>query len=205
MEKIKHIIIFCITLLLVACNNTHVTPTGAYHLTCKLDDKFHKDSATLYIVEPDYKGLTCEGLSTTTDNNFKWNGHIDGAHVAFIKFKNDSIRFYFVLEPGDIDININSKGWLISGGAYNNAYIHTLNHRQNILDAKKELWKKYSAQSKDSTLTQEQEVNYIMQDSLLTDSLERYLVWRIKVGDPASVILKERLFNTLTTKSQKKI
>lgn len=204
MKRLHLITTLFIALFMMACNNNEVIPTGAYHLSCELSKEFSKDSATLYIVETDYDCLAHEGLSIAHDNVFRWDGHIDGAHAAFIRFKNDSIPFYFILEPGTININITNHGWTIDGSKQNHAYMHALNKRQNIIDAKKELWKKYMAQCNDSTLTQELETKYLEQDSLLTDSLQRYLTWRMKKGDQVSVIIKERLYKTLTTEYQKK-
>lgn len=204
MKHLHFITTLFIAIFMVACNNNEVIPTGVYHLSCELSKKFSKDSATLYIIESDYNCLALEGLSIAKDNTFSWDGHIDGAHAAFIRFQNDSTPFYFILEPGTININITTHGWSIVGSKQNRAYMHTLNNRQKIIDAKKDLWRKYQSQCNDSTLTQEQEIKYLEQDSVLTDSLQRYLTWRMKVGDPVSLIIKERLFKTLTTEYQKK-
>lgn len=205
MKRLHLTNIILLVLLLMSCNENKVTPTGAYHLSFEFSKELKKDSASLYIIESEYKRLYCQGLSLAKDNSFSWNGHIDGAHAAFISFKNDSIPFFFILEPGNISIKFTTKGWHIEGSKQNNVYMHVLNNRQNILDAKKNLWQKYKAQCNDSTLTHEQERNYMERDSVLNDSLQNYLIWRINVGDPVSIIIKERLFKTLTSEAQKKI
>lgn len=190
----------------VSCGGPRVkTGNGAYHLSCTVDKGLSGDSASLYIVEDGYQRLIAAGMRTGEPGTpLSWDGHIDGARVAFIKWEGDSVPFYLVLEPGNIAITIHGDRWTIKGGHYNGEYMHFLNRRQSIINDKKQLLTSYLKHGADSTLTMELERDYLKRDSLLGDSLQRYTAWRMSTDDPVAIIAKERFYTTLSRKFQSK-
>ncbi len=180
--------------------------TGAYTLTCTAEKRLGRDSATLYIVEDNYRCLTNGALSTTKPGGtFKWQGHIDGAKAAFIKFNNDTTLFYLVLGPGNTEVKIGATGWKIEGTSHNNEYVKCLSHRNAIIKAKSAIFRDYMKYDTDSTLTEEIERDFLARDSVMADSLQRYMVECMSTGDPVAMILKERFFNTLTKEYMRKL
>lgn len=206
--KATHYIWLCaLALAIGACGNTTSSlPSDEFNLSCVVDEHLAGDSASLFIVEDGYQRLIDAGERTGKPGTMlKWQGHIDGAHVAFIKWKDDSVPFYFVIEPHDISIKVHGDRWSIKGGQQNKEYIHFLNHRHRILANKENLLKEYNKHAADSTLTQSMENSYLVRDSLLADSLQRYTAWRMTQPDPVALITHERFFNTLSKHYQEKI
>lgn len=207
MKTLQKFLLYIILVAVVSCGHSPVkTGNGAYHLTCTVDKGLVKgDSASLFIVEDGYQRIIPVGLRTgAAGTALSWDGHIDGARVAFIKWAGDTVPFYLVIEPGNIDITIHGDRWMIKGGHYNGEYMHFLNTRQSILNDKEKLLADYLKHASDSTLTIEMEKDCLKRDSLLTDSLQRYIVWRMNAGDPVSIIVKERFYPTLSKKFQSK-
>jgi len=204
MKKVFHILLIIVAVAMVSCGHKAVkTGNGAYHLTCTVDQGLQGDSASLYIVEDGYHRLIPMGMRTGEPGTpLSWDGHIDGARVAFIKWENNPRPFYLVLEPGNIDITIHGNSWSIKGGQYNGEYLRFLNTRRSIINDKEKLFADYLKHGADSTLTMDMEQECLKRDSLLTDSLQRYIVWRMNAGDPVSIIVKERFYTTLSKKFQ---
>ena len=202
------ITIICLAVTAISCGKGKAKGgTGAYSLTCTVDADLMVDSATLYIVEDNYQCLT-PGMTRIVKSHgkpFNWNGHIDGAKAAFIKLDSDTALFYLVLGPGNTTIDIHRGDWTANGTSYNNEYIAFLNHRFSIIANKKGLFRQYMQASNDSTLTAEVERDFMARDSVLSDSLQRYMTWRMSTGDPVSLIVKERFFKELTLENQRKL
>ena len=97
-----------------------------------------------------------------------------------------------MLESGDIDITINSGSWNITGSPQNSAYLHYINQRNGIMDARVATWQEYLKMAADSSLKRDDEVLMVRQDSLLNDSLQRLTVERINRGDAVGRIIRER-------------
>lgn len=204
MKFFRTIIYFLLVILACACSdNSKPSGNGGYSITCIADKQLGRDSATLYIIEDSYNSIAQGELKVVKPGNaMKWNGHIDGARAAFIRWQGDSVPFFFVIEPGEIHINIHADRWMIEGGRYNNQYLRYLNNRRHMLDMKDSLFKEYMKHASDSTLTKDMETRYAKRDSLITDSLMQYTAWRMSTGDPVAIIVKERFFSTLTRQYQ---
>ncbi|MBQ1583913.1 MAG: hypothetical protein II078_02500, partial [Muribaculaceae bacterium] len=74
----------------------------------------------------------------------------------------------------------------------NSAYLHYINQRNGIMDARIATWQEYLKMSADSSLKRDDEVLMVRQDSLLNDSLQRLTVERINRGDAVGRIIRER-------------
>ena len=207
MKILYHIFAVILLASVVSCNNSSPMPsTTAYEVSCTLSRGLKLDSATLYLVEENYNSLIDQGMcKRNKQGEFSWKGCINEPMAAFIKFEGDSTPVYFVLDPGVTNITINKHSKKIVGGKTNNEYMAFIAHRKGILDHKDKLNEQYIKHIGDSTLTVDIEKDFHLQDSLLTDSLQRYTTWRINAGGPVSVIVKERFFKTLTSEYQKKL
>ena len=170
-----------------------------YTVTLELADSIRHDSlATLHIVDDTYGQLMPGITKHFADGSITFSGQTAKARVAFITFDSVSPPFYFVLEPGNIDINIKLDRWSITGGRGNAEYVRFLNHRQRIIDARKKGFDDYRRAALDSTLTLRAERRAAERDSLLADSLQRILLQRMLGSDPVSRIVRQRLIGTLT-------
>lgn len=208
MKRIAYILSIITLFVASSCldEQTQSSSTEAFSLTCTVDASLKRDSATLYIVEESYNKLVNCGLRTNKAGApLQWDGNIDGAKAAFIKFTNDTIPFYLIIEPGTCHVTITRTSWAIAGGRCNAEYSRYITHRQAIVKARKQVFLDYMKQVKDSTLTQEIEQKYVIQDSMLRDSLHRYTAWRMTTGGPVSLIAREKFYNTLPRLFQKAV
>ena len=74
----------------------------------------------------------------------------------------------------------------------NSRYLHYINQRNAIMDARLSTWQDYLKQSADKSLTRAEEVRLVKQDSLLNDSLLRLTKRHIDRGDVVGSIIRER-------------
>ena len=180
-------------LALTGCGNRHNASGTDYTVTCRLDGVAQHDSATLLVLEEDYHQLRVCGATRLKGGACSFAGQVDGPHVALIRWDNDSVEpFFFVLEHGDINITIKPGSWSITGSPMNSQYLHYINQRKAITDARLNTWQDYLKQATDKSLTRAEEVRLVKQDSLLNDSLLRLTRERIDRGDAVGRIISER-------------
>ena len=207
MLKLPKIVVLLVAVIVLSCSQPKAkTDNSAYMLSLTMDKELGHDSATLYIVDDIYRCLKLGGLAVAQPGEpFTWQGHIDGAKAAFVVVDRDSIPFYFVLEPGEVNITMHVDRWMITGGHHNNHYMHFLNIRQGIIDAQASNFQEYLRHAADSTLTQVMEADYVRRDSLLNDSLQQYVAWRMSTDGPVALIVRERFYKTLTGAYQQRV
>ena len=180
-------------LALTGCGSRHNASDTDYTVTCRLDGVAQHDSATLLVLEEEYHQLRVCGATHLKDGACSFSGQVDGPHVAMIRWDNDSVEpFFFVLEHGDINITINPGSWSITGSPMNSRYLHYINQRNAIMDARLSTWQDYLKQAADKSLTRAEDVRLVKQDSLLNDSLLRLTKQHIDRGDVVSSIIRER-------------
>lgn len=179
-----------------------------YQVRCKIDKSLHVDSVTLMLLEEDYNQLQpiLHQPKDSSGSSFTFEGQIERPCVAFLKFSNDSTPFYFVLEPGEIEISIAPSSIVINGGELNHAYLEHLKLRWGIAQARNKLWQEYlNLAAPDSIVNIAAERDLARRDSVLVDSLERITVAAINAGGPVSTILSDRFVNTLSNNNLLKI
>lgn len=197
MKKTFIAISLLLGLALTGCDNSN-RHLMDYRVTCTLDSKLQRDSATLLVLEDDYNKLRVNGTALASDGVFTFTGQTDGPKVALIRWDNDSTKpFLFVLEAADISITIKPGSWNISGSPLNLKYQRYVNQRNGITNARLATWQEYLDMSADSSLKPDDEGRMVRQDSLLYDSLQRITVERINRGDAVGRIIKERYANQL--------
>lgn len=178
------------------CNNS--PGDLGYRVTCTVDNTLHRDSATLMVLEEDYNRLRVCGACRSSDGVFTFTGQTDGPKAALIRWDNDTTQpFYFVLEPGQLDINITASSWNITGSPHSAEYQRYINQRNEIMDLRVATWQEYLKMATDSSLKRDDEIHMVRQDSLLNDSLQRITVERINRGDAVGRIIRERFGNQL--------
>ena len=193
-------------LALSGCDKTNSNHQMDYKVTCTLDNKVHRDSATLLVLEEDYNKLRVCGTSVSNDGIFTFSGQTDGPKVAIIRWDNDSTKpFHFVLEPGAITITITPDSWDIGGSELNIEYQQFVKRRNGIMNARVATWQEYLKMAADSTLKRDDEQRMVRQDSLLNDSLQRITVKRINRGDAVGRIIRERFGNQLDQEHKRMI
>ena len=74
----------------------------------------------------------------------------------------------------------------------NSRYLHYINQRNAIMDARLNAWQDYLKLAADKSLTRAEEVRLVKQDSLLNDSLQRLTKQHIDRGDAVGRIIRER-------------
>lgn len=181
---------------LMGCDNS--SQLADYTVTCTLHGHQQHDSATLLVLEDTYNQLRQCGTVRIKDGSCTFKGQTDGAKVGIIRWDNDSTRpFYFVLEGGHTSITIETDSWTITGSKGNSNYLHYINQRKAIMDARVGTWQEYLKMAADKSLKREDERRLVVQDSLLNDSLQRITVDCINRGDAVGRIVSERYGNQL--------
>lgn len=179
--------------VLTGCSNNPEGDKVSYKVTCTLDNKLRHDSATLLVLEEDYGRLRVCGATRIDQGSATFTGQTDGPKVALIRWDNDSTQpFYFVLEQGDIDINITPGSWHITGSPMNAEYQHFVNERTRLMDKRVAAWQEYLSLSASASLKRDDETRLVREDSLLNDSLQRITIERINRGDAVGRIIRER-------------
>ena len=179
-----------------------------YKVRCTVDKSLRVDSVTLMLLEEDYNQLQpiYHQSKDSSGGSFTFEGQIEHPCVAFLKFSNDSTPFFFVLEPGEIEISIAPSSVVINGGELNHSYVEHLKLRRGIAQARNKLWQEYlNLAAPDSMVNIAAESDFVRRDSLLVDSLERLTVAAINAGGPVSRILSDRFVNTLSDNNLLKI
>ena len=183
---------------LTGCDNQHQGELKDYTVTCTLESKLHRDSATLLVLEEAYNQLRVCGRAHAQQGTFTFKGQTDGPKVALIRWDDDSIHpFHFVLEPGMTRFTIREDSWSASGSTLNADYQDFINQRNAIMKQRVALWQDYLTASANNSLTREEELRMVKQDSLLNDSLQSFTVKRINRGDAVSRIVRERFATQL--------
>jgi hypothetical protein len=163
---------------------------------------------SMMVLEEAYGGLrhvSTVGIDTAS-GAFVIDGQIEKPSVAFLKFGNDSTPFYFVLEHGEILIDVGASGVVFSGGDLNHEYFTYLKNRNSLESARRALLRQYrELAAPDSIVNIEQERQFAAADSALCDSLERMTIGVINRGNPVSRIVFERFVNTLSRNNLSKI
>lgn len=187
-----------IAALTTGCDNNRNAANMDYTVTCTLDDKLQRDSATLLVLEENYNKLRVLGSAHAVNGTFTFKGQIDGPKVALIRWDNDTVSpFHFVLEQGNIELAIKPESWSVGGSPQNSDYQQFINQRNGIMNARAATWQQYLEEAATSSLTHEDEVRMVRQDSLLNDSLQRITVERINRGDAVGRIIRERFAKQL--------
>jgi hypothetical protein len=211
----KQIITFIgLLMILTSCANESTDVNKNYYdFNCTIGGEMKADSATLYAVEPDYGSIRILGTKALKDKSVSFSGETNRALPAFLKFNNDKEPYFFVLEDGNISMNISYvrkdsvvcyKIFQLQGGIYNNSYFSYLRQRHNIMNAKKAIWQKYKKIAADSAMTDSIEKKLFARHKLLTDSLQNLTVKKIKAGDPVGKIILTRFGNTINKEFIKK-
>ena len=189
---------FCLMAMMTGCDRQRATGLKKYTVTCTLDDKVSRDSATLLVLEENYNKLRVCGTARAQEDSFTFTGQIDAPKVALLRWDNDTtLPFLFVLEAGNIGINIKSGSWQVTGSAQNTEYMRFVRHRSSIMNTRADIWREYLVAAEKATLKREDELRMVRQDSLLNDSLQRITVERINRGDAVGRIIRERYASQL--------
>ena len=199
-----HIVALMLMMALWACGNRNAsTPQSSidYTVSCKLDKKVAKDSATLYVVDNTLKRKRMLSKQGQKDCMFTFTGQVDEPHVAIIKFKNEKTPFYFVLEPGMTRIEFTARQVIVSGGRQNHTYFQFINDIKSLQKQRKDNFKAYCKAVNDSSLNGTSEEAYRQADHQLFDSIQSVCLRHMNAGNQASLIIKERYVNLLSNKS----
>lgn len=204
MKKIIFTVGTLLALALMGCDGNQ--QVRDYKVTCIIENQQLHDSATLLVLEDDYNKLRVCGASHISEGNVTFTGQTDKQRVAMIRWDNDSTQpFYFVLEAGVTAITIKDGSWTITGSPANSEYLHYINQRNEIMNARVTTWQEYLAKAGNSSLRREDEQRMVRQDSLLNDSLQRITVNRINRGDAVGRIIRERYGSALDQEHARQI
>lgn len=188
----------CLVTVVASCDRQRRGNPMDYTVTCTLQEPLRHDSATLFVLEESYNKLRVCGSVKSVKNTFTFKGQIDRPKVALIRWDNDTTQpFHFVLEQGDINIVIKANSWSARGSKQNNDYQRFINQRKSIMNSRIATWQEYLKAAADKSLTREDELRMVRQDSLLNDSLQRITVERINRGDAVGRIIRERFAGQL--------
>ena len=196
----------CLIDMVSACDRQRNTRLEDYTVSCTLDGKLQHDSATLLVLDENYNKLRLCGTAHVQNGSVTFCGQTDGPKVALIRWDNDTIHpFHFVLESGHITLKIQPESWSVAGSCQNLDYQDFINRRNAILNQRVTTWQEYLKASADATLTREDELRMVRQDSLLNDSLQRLTVDRINRGDAVGRIIRERFAGQLDQKHARQL
>ena len=195
-------IVFATAVSLASCSGGK-GGSNHYRVFCHLAKNLDCDSATLYVVSEDYTRRMLVGGCRQLDGEFAFEGQVADKCVGYLTFYPDTVPFYFIVEPGTIDISIGRDWWTIADSRANSEYIAALNSRQIIVSKKRRVRDDYERHIADSTLTIELESAAVARDKQLSDSLAGWLADRITVGDPIAHILADRFGGQVDPKPSK--
>ena len=197
-----YIVVWALTGCVERLNDTQ------YRVQCTVDKTLGVDSVSMMVLEDSYgrvRHVSTVGLDTAI-GAFVIEGQVEQPCVAFLKFGNDSTPFYFVLEHGATLVDVGARGVVVSGGDLNHEYFAYLKDRALLESARRSLLTQYRRlAAPDSMVNIEQEREFVVADSVLSDSLECLTVGVINRGDAVSRIVFERYVNTLSRNNLSKI
>ena len=179
-----------------------------YKVSCTIEPSLHTDSVSLLLFEDAYDRLyhVASVELDSASGTFVFEGQIERPCVAFLRFDNDTIPFFFVLEKGETEIYITDKGVVVTAGDLNHEYFSFLKSRMHLQASRRGLHNQYLAlASPDSIVNIQKEREFVTQDSILVDSLERVTLDAINRGTLASRIIFDRFVNELSPSYLKKI
>lgn len=197
---------FCFAAMMTGCDQQGASGPRSYTVTCSLDGQMKRDSATLLVLEEDYHKLRVCGTARAHEGRFTFKGQTEGPKVALLRWGNDTTRpFHFVLEAGNIALDIKPGSWRVTGSAQNRDYMRFVNQRNAIVNARVALWQDYLKAAENSTLKRDDELRMVRQDSLLNDSLQRITVERINRGDAVARIIRDRYASQLDQQHMRRL
>lgn len=179
-----------------------------FSVVCHIDEAVRPASVSLFTFQQEYAQVSKIGTATldSATGAFVFEGQIERPMVAFLKFDNDTVPFYFVLEPGETLARIGAGSVTLSGGEMNHKYFDFLKQRNGITAARAQLREQYlNAVAADSTIDVEVERQFVAQDSILADSLDNITVDMINENTQVSRIVFDRFVNTLSQHSLSKV
>lgn len=186
-------------LALAACTGTSEQTLHTFTVKVNLSSQLRSDSAWLVVEDVDYGLLRQVGAEMCQNGRFVFRGQTDRATLAFLRLGTDSTRVEipFALSATDITIDLNTYSWLITGGCENVSYQRFLNSYRSMSLRRDSLRGEYERFASDSSLTAAIERRILEHDSLLSDSMQRYLRWRVRGNDVVSKLVKLRLGHQL--------
>ena len=188
-----------------SCEGSMTSASYDYAVEVQLGDSLKHDSVSLFVVNDTYGSLQRGGAVKLDKGRWLFSGQTEGVRVAFLKLDSLERPFYFVLEPGRMQINIDLRSWTINGGHENSRYVWLLNERQRLIDARRQNRETYLKAAADTTLSLRSERRAVLRDSLLSDSLQHLLIRYMSGGDAVSRIVRERFINDLSAASRKQL
>ncbi len=201
-----HIILVALSLSasFVSCDKPKSFPCNIW--VTKSADAF-SDSLSVYCFERDYLKvrLVYEGRVIGDTLHIAENCNEMVPRVGFFKVGNDSAAHYFVIEPGELGINITKQNVVMQGYKSNRKLIELRSLVERIQDAKMRNRADYMKMVEDSTLTADFEKSCFAKDSILTDSLQNTIVNGCSFNDAVRMIVKEQYANVLKPENMSKI
>ena len=179
----KHIITFFVGALLAAMILPACSPSPEagkqynYVLSLNVSAERHADSAQIFLADTLYNKTIL--LHTATKFPARYESQTYKPQIGFVRLSGDTVPYFFIIEPGKIDIRIEKDYMSIHGGELNDHYFYLLRLIQTIKRHQDENRAEYLKMAADSTLTADHERRLFSTDSLLTDSLTR-IIHRIK-------------------------
>ena len=190
MNRILFLIV--IFLLTVSCSKV----SNRFTLDISLNKK-DTDSAYIYIYEQEYGALRLYDKNSVKNGRIYFAGETSEPRIAFLKFSNDSVPYYFILNNNHITFSFDDNKFILKGGNDNTQYFRYLLTRQNIENAKKYVWNKYKKYASDSILTDSIENALKIYNDKLSDSLENITIDCINTQNLVSEIVWRRFGNSL--------
>lgn len=181
-----------IAFLTVSCNKV------SNHFTVDISvNKKDADSAYIYIYEKEYGAIRLYDKNAVKNGRIYFSGEITEPCIAFLKFKNDTVPYYFILNEIPVSFTFDENKFILKGNTDNTLYFRYLLKRQNIENAKITAWNRYEKYANDSTLTDSIENALRVYNDKLSDSLQNITVDCINTGSLVSEIVWRSFGNSL--------
>ena len=145
-----------------------------YSLDVTFDDSLRHDTVTLTIVEPDYGATRQAGqwlLASETPCHFE--GQMENERLCYLTFGEGGRRFYMVLHPGHISLEVKGDRWRIAGSKPNAWIAQAITFRNKSRQERASIARQYLAAIGDTTLNADLDSTLWARDSLLADTLQR--------------------------------
>lgn len=196
MKKISCLYILIALMVLASCEGNMSMDSREFTVKVQFGDSLHYNNVSLSVVNDNYAALQQMGTAKVKNGKCEFMGQTTGARVAFLRLDSLENPFYFILEPGTTNINIDLRKWSIKGGRENARYTWALNERKRLIDERTRNRESYMKAIADTTLTLRGERQAVLRDSLLADSLQHLMTGYMNGNDAVSRIIRERFSTT---------
>lgn len=203
--SIIYILITAIASLLVSCADKKPHEDGTFRLICNVAPDLAVDSIYVYQYEDDYNSIRLiDQCKLNSHHSAEVKGVANKPKIGIIKFGQAKYppEAFFVLESAEIVVRVGNGHISVCGGELNRQYFKLFSDRWKIISDKRAVRKAYERASKNCTLTDSIDAEFLHSNNALNDSLQSLYDKAIMRGDLISDMIWLQFGNDITITPQ---